>query len=500
MLSFLWSILLAYHFGTSASMDAYMVVINFVNLFNNVILRIQNNALIPFLFEFKDEQSKRHVVAEISRFSLLLFSFLSVNFFFLSRPLIQLIAPGLSEENTNLASDLLRIISPSVLLLSFIGLNNSLLEHLFRFTLSSFINVLRHLLALGILFFLIQRLEIYGVPVSLVSSLFITAIISYFIFVRNHFSVNLFQRFNWSVILDYIRLIAPLLLCNVLSELVYLVRIFVASFLNVGSISYLTYADYPLIFIVIISSSVISISFPMLSRQNQAENSGEFLKIFYKIFEILIYGLVPLAAFIFIFAEPVVWTLFKRGKFTAQDVTVVADTIRCYIYVLVGGPLGTYLTYVFYSRKKSLQTLPIIIISVIMNILMNIVLSPFFMHYGVAAASSVSIMIGNIVFLWSIKRIVPEIDRKYLLKRLGKIVLSSLLSTVIIYFVKSHISFMIFQSEILHQISLLSIYAILTGIIYGTLCYILKIDIQLYILSESKKALKGKFWKKPIKP
>lgn len=495
MLSFLWSILLAYHFGTSASMDAYMVVINFVNLFNNVILRIQNNALIPFLFEFKDEQSKRHVVAEISRFSLLLFSFLSVNFFFLSRPLIQLIAPGLSEENTNLASDLLRIISPSVLLLSFIGLNNSLLEHLFRFTLSSFINLLRHFLALCFLFFLIQRWDIYGVPISLIMALTLTVIMSYYIYKKNKYTLNLFQSFKWNIILAYLRLIAPLLLCNVIAELIYLIRIFVASFLNEGSISYLNYADYPLIFITIISASVITISFPMLSQYNHTESLHEFLKIFYRIFNLLLYFLLPLAFIVFIFSEPIVWILFKRGQFTGQDVNIVADTIRCYIYTLIGGPLGTYLTYVFYSRKKSIHTLPIIIISVIMNIIMNVVLSPVFKHYGVAAASSISIFIGNVVFLWSIKKIIPEIELSIIIKSISKIFISALLTASIIFALTIFISFRIFDSDYLHYITHLCIYCFLTALIYFAISHLLKTEIQQYILNEAKSYILEKLKK-----
>ncbi len=492
ILNFCWSLVLAYQFGASGSMDAYLVVINFINLFSTIFLKFQNNALIPFLFDFKSEDKKREVIAEISRLSLLLFSLLSLNVYFFAGQIIELLAPGLSADNTELATTMLKVISPAILLYSFIGLNNGLLDQSFRFPLTGTVNLTRAVFSLLFLLALSQYIDILSIPVSQVSALTLTFVLSFVLFKKYGFHIKRRLTVDWVVIKDYALIASPLLLCYGISEIINLTKIFIGSYLNEGSISYLIYSDNLLVFISILSASVLTTTFSALSKHNSPDENTEYLKIFYKGFETLVYILTPLAVFIFINSESIITVLYKRGVFSSTDVLIVSDTIKCYIYVLVGGPLGTFLVYAYYSRKKYIQTILPSAVSVAVNVLTSIVLSRHFSHYGIAFALSISIFMGNVLFLYGLKKIINGLDFGFIWKRTAKIFLSAGITGCILYSLKIITTFRLFDNDLIHHISILVFFSFLAGASYLVISFFLKIDIQRIFFSEILKLFSRK--------
>jgi putative peptidoglycan lipid II flippase len=111
-------------------------------------------------------------------------------------------------------------------------------------------------------------------------------------------------------------------------------------------------------------------------------------------------GTVPLTISLVLFSKPLVQLLFQRGLFTAEDTDIVA-TIQMF-YAL---QLPFYLAGILVVRLiSSIQANQILMWAAFYNLIANIVLNKFFIHYlgvsGIALSTTVVYLI-SFLYCWS---------------------------------------------------------------------------------------------------
>ena len=186
-----------------------------------------------------------------------------------------------------------------------------------------------------------------------------------------------------------------------------------ASGLVTGTLSALAYSmvilNVPMGLVSIASSNVF---YPILARLKSANKNDEYQKEVSRALTFLLWLAIPLTGFFILFANELVEFLFAKlpawfqvsSQLESSSLRLIGESLRFYSLGLVFIIINPLLIKVFHS---SLQTkAPAILGStlVIFNILINMILTPFFAHKGIAAATSICAFLHTIFlvrWLWA---------------------------------------------------------------------------------------------------
>lgn len=123
-----------------------------------------------------------------------------------------------------------------------------------------------------------------------------------------------------------------------------------ASYLSEGSVAHLHYSQRIIVALLAISTSGLSvIAFPQLAGRLALEGRQGFVTHFAVAMRRLVLITVPIACGFSFFAVPVIGDLLERGRFTAEDSTVVGWLIVCFMGLFIGASWGELLARGFYT-------------------------------------------------------------------------------------------------------------------------------------------------------
>lgn len=404
----------ASYFGSSASADAFFVAFKIPNFLRRLFAEgAFAQAFVPVLSEYREQRSFAEVKQLVDRTAGMLgliLTTLTALGVVMSPYLIMLFAPGFHDEPSKmqLAGELLRITFPYLLLISLTAFCGAILNSYGRFAVPAFTPVLLNLSMIGSTIFLTPY---FTEPVMALGwGVFIAGV-----------AQLLFQMpFLWKMrLLPRPRVVAkdpgvkrimvlmlPALLGVSVSQINLLLDTVLASFLQTGSVSWLYYADrlseLPLGAFGIAIGTVI---LPALSRQHSTDKPEEFSStIDWALRMVLLVG-VPAALALAILAEPLIATLFFYGAMTANDVTQAAAALQAYALGVLTFMLIKVLAPGFFARQDLKTPVRIAIISMVVNMVLNLILIWPLQHVGLALATSLASMLNTGLLLWGLYRL-----------------------------------------------------------------------------------------------
>ena len=183
-----------------------------------------------------------------------------------------------------------------------------------------------------------------------------------------------------------------------------LVDLILASLLQIGTISWLYYADR--IAQLPLGLVGIALGTALLPRLSSIEASTEKNPRKQKFAQELSAGIMPAAllvlpatAALLIIAEPIIIGLFRSGAFSLADAKAAAAALVAYA---IGLPafVGLKLTgAALYALQKARLVMMISLLSVALNILLSLYLMQFFGHVGLALAT---VLVSWMGFVWQL--------------------------------------------------------------------------------------------------
>ncbi len=174
-----------------------------------------------------------------------------------------------------------------------------------------------------------------------------------------------------------------------------------ASFLVSGSISYLYYANrvfqLPLALFAIATSVAL---FPSIAKAIKNNDEKKALHFLNKAFWIL-FGLLFVASFIgIVFNELIVWLLFERGAFSANDTANTSIVLTMYLIGLIPFGLAKIFSLWLYAHECQLTAAKISAKSLGWNIIFSLL---FILPYGAAGLAFASTLSGFILLHFTLK-------------------------------------------------------------------------------------------------
>jgi putative peptidoglycan lipid II flippase len=171
------------------------------------------------------------------------------------------------------------------------------------------------------------------------------------------------------------------------------------------AVAYLYYADrlyqFPLGVIVVAIGVVL---LPDLSRKLRAGDDRAALNSQNRALELSLFLTVPAAIALMVIPVPIIRTVLEHGAFTAADTLAVAPTVLAFATALPAFAMTKVFQPGFYAREDTRTPMRFAVISVAINIAASLMLSRWYGHVGIAAATSIAAWANAILLAIALTR------------------------------------------------------------------------------------------------
>lgn len=238
-----------------------------------------------------------------------------------------------------------------------------------------------------------------------------------------------------------------------------------------GGISALNYANRLNGFVMgIFVLSITTALYPIISKMVAEDNMDGLKKSVSEAISGINLLVIPATVGFMIFSEPIIRLLFDRGKFDAQAITMTSGALFFYSLGMIGFGLREVLSRAFYSLQDTKTPAINATIAVLLNIILNIILSRFMGIGGLALATSISAILGTILLYVSLRKKIGSFGMKNLSISFVKIIGASLVMGLI-----AKLSFNTMKGAVGQNISLVIAIGI-GAVVYGVMIYFMKVE------------------------
>ncbi|MDO4642946.1 MAG: murein biosynthesis integral membrane protein MurJ [Cardiobacteriaceae bacterium] len=327
--------------------------------------------------------------------------------------IITLVASGLSErpEQFILASDMLRIMFPYILLISLTAMAGGVLNTFGQFGIPALTPVLLNITLIVACLWRqhegIPSEGFYGIELAwavLVGGIAQLLLQLPFLW---KYGLLLWPRWGWKHkgVRRILQLMLPTLFGSSIGQLTVLINTFLASLLTMGSISWLYYSDRLVELPVgLIGVALGTVILPKLSALRATDDQHHFIAT---LDWALRWGvLIGSAASVglLVLAPSILTGLLYGGAFNEHDVAMTILSLRAYgigAFFLI---MVKVLAPAFYARHDTKTPVKAGISAMVLNMFFAFSLSQFFAHTGLAAASSLAAFVNMSLLLYFLRR------------------------------------------------------------------------------------------------
>jgi putative peptidoglycan lipid II flippase len=263
----------------------------------------------------------------------------------------------------------------------------------------------------------------------------------------------------------------------------------IASFLAVGSISSLYYAlrlmHFPL---GVFGVALAAVSLPEISglvTMNDLKGAGEAQRYSSRM---VIFLLLPSAAYLIGAAEAVVSLIYQRGNFGWSNTQDVALALRAYCLGLVFFGLVRVTAQLFYAFKDTATPVKISFVAVIMNIIISLLLMNPLGFAGLALATSAAATANFTLLYYFSGKKAPRPDKLGLWRYSMKILAASVLAGSAAFAVCGLFRTPRGLGGSVNSLLATLISAVLAGLVFFLVCRLFRIDE----IGHIRKAIFGK--------
>ncbi len=393
----------AMFFGASSYMDAFRVAYNVPNILRDLVAEGSLSAVVVPSLVSKEKEGKEKFFELFDRVisSVLIYvTILSIAMIILSPVIMRIVVPGfLSDpDKFNLVVSLSRIIFPFLIIVSLATVLSGFLNIYKHFFASGFATVLFNtgiILSVVILYPILKKAgisPIYSAAIGVIVG-GILQLLVYVPFLLKHGYVYKFRNPFHPEVNSMIISMLPVMGGIAAGRINVVVNTYIASFLVVGSISYLSYAfrlmTLPL---GVFGVSVSTVALPDMSREEGYATFVRGMKINFAF-------TIPVAFLLYFLSVPVVGIIYQHGVFSYTDTLNTASVLKLYAIGIPFLSVVKLISSLFYSRKDTKTPALITLGAVIVNILVALSLVKM-ISYRALAVSLVSSSFFNASLLW----------------------------------------------------------------------------------------------------
>ena len=448
ILGFVRDMLIARIFGVDVATDAFFVAFKIPNFLRRLFAEgAFAHAFIPVLADYKKQGSKADLKVFVDKTAgtlagiLMLLTLIGV---VVAPVLILLLAPGFAWQGSQyeLAVLLLKITFPYLFFISLVAFAGAILNAHDKFAIPAltpvFLNI--SMIVAAIWFAPLMEQPI----VALAWGVFAAGIIQVCFQIPSLMRLGLLPRFRWGYndpgVKKTISLMLPAIFSVSVTQINLLLDTLVASFLTVGSVSWLYYSDrlveFPLGMLGLALGTVI---LPKLAKDYAMEDKKVFsYSLDWGLRLALLIGM-PATIGLILLAEPMLSTLFQYKEFSWNDVHYAGLSLRAYAVGLLGYLLIKVLVPGFTARKDMKTPVRYGVYAMLVSLGLDVVLVFPLAHAGLALATSLGAFFNAALLLYQLlKKNIYRPVKGWWVFSLRILLASATMSMVLYYFVDAN--------------------------------------------------------------
>lgn len=486
-LGFIRDMLIAKNFGAGMYTDAYNIAVTIPETIFTLVGLAISTAFLPMLSKIKAKDGQKdmysfanNVINILFLASLVLFIITSI----FAKEIVFILAKGFSEEAALLAIKLTRITLINLLFLSINACFTSLLQVNEDFVIPAILGLFFNLPMITYLL-VFRNYDIVGLTIANVIGNFFRVAVQIPSLIKHGYRYKFSINYKDERLKAILMLIIPVIIGAGANSLNMVVDKNIASYLEVGSISALDYAQKLIMFInSTITTSIASVVYPLMANMRNNDDRSGFIDTLRKSIIYLAILLIPITVGIMIFDREIVEIVYARGEFKEHALNLTTSALLGYGLGIFFTGMRDILNSTLFSMGKTKVTTINGVIGVIINIIFCIILSRYIGVMGIALASVIAMIVTSILLFISIIKLEKGFMIKDIIKKISVITLSSIIMGAIIIIVAT------FLRDKINSIFILLLGTTIGIIIYFILCYLFKIEEAIEIRNLVLKKIK----------
>lgn len=473
-------ILIARAFGASAYTDAFIVAFRIPNLLRRLFAEgAFSQAFVPILAEYKNQKGEPATKVLVDHVATVLFWALLVTCILgviASPAVVYIVATGLKSDPETFTTSvaMTRIMFPYIGFMAFVALAGGILNTWRQFKIPAFTPVLLNLSFIVASLFVAPHLEqpiyalAFAVAVGGILQMAIQLPALRKIGMLPRIGLNPLSAMHDAGVRRVMKQMVPATFGVSVAQVSLVINTNIASHLQTGSVSWLSYADRLMEFpTALLGVALGTILLPSLSKAHSVSDTVEYSALLDWGLRLTFLLALPAAIGLATLSEPLTATLFHYGtKFDEKAVDMTARALVAYGVGLIGFILVKILAPAFYAKQDIRTPVKIAIGVLIATQLMNLLFVPWFAHAGLALSIGLGACLNSVFLYWGLRRLgiySPHAGWPIFFLKLA--VALSLMGAIAVWSA-SHFNWLALQAQPLYRIGALTLVLLACGGVY----------------------------------
>jgi putative peptidoglycan lipid II flippase len=407
VLGLLRDMVVARYFPVDGATDAFYVAFRIPNLLRRLFAEgAFSLAFVPVLSEYKEKQDRetlKGLLDHVAGYLGLILLVITVIGIVAAPVVMWVFAPGFDakpEARPDLAVEMLRITFPYILFISLTAFVSGILNTFHKFAIPALTPALMNITMIAG--------AIWGAPyfdepvLALAWAVFLSGVVQLAFQLPTLTRLGLLPRFRirrgHEGVSRIMNLMIPALFGSSIAQLNLLINTVLASFLAVGSISWLYYSDrFVELPLAIVGVALGTVILPKLSSDHAKADAKQFQHTMDWALRLGLLVSLPATLGLMLLSEPILATVMMHGAYTWHDVQMSSLSLMTYSAGLSGFIMVKVLAPGFYSRQDTKTPVKIGVIAIFSNMALNVlIVLPWYFsgtpgaHAGLALATALA--------------------------------------------------------------------------------------------------------------
>ena len=433
--------------GTTYMADAYQMAIKAPNMLFTIISGALATVIVPVFTEYVSRGEKGEAWKLFNTVMVLViffFLFASVIGIAGAPLLVKVVAPGFSGATRELTVELSRIILPWMIFAGLASLYTQLLNANNIFGLPAFSSSVNNIFIIVFALTIGRIYGVHGLTLGTMLAMTAMALVQFPLLYKEGFKINLHLDLHHPGLKKIWLLALPSVFSLSVTQANVFVTYVLASWLPVGSVSSLGYADKLIQFSVgLLAISLATAVFPTISLLAAEKEMENFAGTLLGALKVVFIGIIPASIVLITLSHPIVNLVYGWGAFDQKAVEMTAPALIFYAAGSVGLAAGYLLTRGFYSLQDTRTPLKISIVMVLINLGFSLLLIGPLRHAGLALANSLANLIYMALMMWYLGKKIPGLYQGGLLKFTMAVLSAAGLMAAVCYLVNGALAGMV---------------------------------------------------------
>lgn len=440
----------AKYFGASYQNDAFNSSFRIANLFRQLLGEgALGNTFIPIYNKKEKEMGKEEARKLIYSVLNMLFIFLvvlTIITIIFSNQIMTAIAKGFDDKTNVLSGDLLKIMAIYILFIGMSGMIGSILNNFKQFVIPASTSLYFNFAMIFAAVIYKDKFGIYPIAWAVTIGGFLQLLVVLPSFFKTFGKYSFVIERKDPYLKEIFVMLLPMLLGIFGWQINVIVGQMFASYLPQGGLTALSYANnLYLLPLGVFGMTISTIIFPTISRATAAGDIESVTKSVNGGLKLVALLIIPSTIAFTVLSNDIVKVVYGYGKFDAQAIKVTAQCLFFYSIGLYFNNGMQILTRIFYSNKNTKDPVKFSLISIVINIFINLLLMKSMKHMGLALASSITLGINFFQLYFTAQKKYIKFKNREVLSYLGKTLLSSLIAAgIALVFSNSFVRIIVF--------------------------------------------------------